>query len=208
MGAGHHDAVTTGVGRGDRVLVIGDGVVGLSAVIAVNRLGAEQIVLMGGTVRWNSMSMNPNPGTVAIPPPCRDRSSASRAPPFRVGVGAVVSGGPDDRVDRFLATILIVLGGLTTAALAAVSGPYSLLLGVGMVRGNLTLLQVTASPTAGAPRATVGSLDCSRPRQSWRLLWLPSPEQCSPRHSVGTFTSSYSWPSSSCRRIHRVLGHS
>ncbi|MFD8304987.1 MFS transporter [Streptomyces sp. NPDC059690] len=43
---------------------------------------------------------------------------------------------------------LIVLGGTTTAALATVSGPFPLLLGIaiaaGMVRGNLTLLQATA----------------------------------------------------------------
>ncbi|MFD6529462.1 zinc-binding dehydrogenase [Streptomyces sp. NPDC060184] len=47
MGTGHHGAVTAGVGRGDRVLVIGDGAVGLCAVVAARRLGAEQIVLMG-----------------------------------------------------------------------------------------------------------------------------------------------------------------
>ncbi len=45
-------------------------------------------------------------------------------------------------------TILVTLGGLTTAALAAVPGPYALLIAVsvmaGMVRGNLTLLQATA----------------------------------------------------------------
>ncbi|MGW0817049.1 MFS transporter [Streptomyces viridiviolaceus] len=45
-------------------------------------------------------------------------------------------------------TILVALGGLTTAALAFVSGPYTLLIAVsiaaGMVRGNLTLLQATA----------------------------------------------------------------
>ncbi|MCM8549185.1 MFS transporter [Streptomyces sp. STCH 565 A] len=45
-------------------------------------------------------------------------------------------------------TILIALGGLTTAAFAAVSSPYALLVAVsiaaGMVRGNLTLLQATA----------------------------------------------------------------
>ncbi|MFI6928397.1 zinc-binding dehydrogenase [Nonomuraea spiralis] len=44
---GHHGAVTAGVSRGDRVVVIGDGAVGLSAVIAAKRLGAEQIILMG-----------------------------------------------------------------------------------------------------------------------------------------------------------------
>ncbi|MEW2065305.1 MFS transporter [Streptomyces sp. NPDC007002] len=45
-------------------------------------------------------------------------------------------------------TILIALGGLTTAAFAAVPGPYVLLIAVsilaGAVRGNLTLLQATA----------------------------------------------------------------
>ncbi|MER6647805.1 MFS transporter, partial [Streptomyces anulatus] len=45
-------------------------------------------------------------------------------------------------------TILIALGGLTTAAFAAVPGPYALLIAVsilaGAVRGNLTLLQATA----------------------------------------------------------------
>ncbi|WP_392676652.1 MFS transporter [Streptomyces sp. LN785] len=44
--------------------------------------------------------------------------------------------------------VLIALGGVTTGALAAVSGPYSLLvvlsMAAGMVRGNLTLLQATA----------------------------------------------------------------
>ncbi len=45
-------------------------------------------------------------------------------------------------------TTLIALGALTTAAFAAISGPYALLIAVsiaaGMVRGNLTLLQATA----------------------------------------------------------------
>ncbi|MEU7039380.1 MFS transporter, partial [Streptomyces sp. NPDC046237] len=43
---------------------------------------------------------------------------------------------------------LIALGGLTTAALAAVAGPYAVLIAVsvlaGVVRGNLTLLQATS----------------------------------------------------------------
>lgn len=47
LGTGHHGAVTAGVRRGDSVLVIGDGAVGLCAVIAARRLGAEQIILMG-----------------------------------------------------------------------------------------------------------------------------------------------------------------
>ncbi|MGW1026744.1 alcohol dehydrogenase catalytic domain-containing protein [Streptomyces sp. NPDC002577] len=47
MTTGHHGAVTAGVRRGDTVLVIGDGAVGLCAVLAAKRLGAERILLMG-----------------------------------------------------------------------------------------------------------------------------------------------------------------
>ena len=44
---GHHAAVTAGVEKGATVAVIGDGAVGLSAVLAAHRLGAEQIILLG-----------------------------------------------------------------------------------------------------------------------------------------------------------------
>jgi threonine dehydrogenase-like Zn-dependent dehydrogenase len=44
---GHHGAVTAGVTRGTSVTVIGDGAVGLSAVLAARRLGAERIILAG-----------------------------------------------------------------------------------------------------------------------------------------------------------------
>ncbi len=44
---GHHAAVTAGVGPRTTVTVIGDGAVGLSAVLAAKRLGAERILLMG-----------------------------------------------------------------------------------------------------------------------------------------------------------------
>jgi threonine dehydrogenase-like Zn-dependent dehydrogenase len=44
---GHHAAVTARVDPRTSVTVIGDGAVGLSAVLAAKRLGAEQIVLMG-----------------------------------------------------------------------------------------------------------------------------------------------------------------
>jgi len=47
MGTGHHAAVSAGVGAGDRCIVVGDGAVGLCAVLAARRLGAEQIVAMG-----------------------------------------------------------------------------------------------------------------------------------------------------------------
>ena len=44
---GHHGAVTSRVQPGHSVTVVGDGAVGLCAVLAARRLGAEQIVLMG-----------------------------------------------------------------------------------------------------------------------------------------------------------------
>ena len=44
---GHHGAMTARVQPGHAVTVVGDGAVGLCAVLAAKRLGAEQIVLMG-----------------------------------------------------------------------------------------------------------------------------------------------------------------
>ncbi|MFC9518563.1 alcohol dehydrogenase catalytic domain-containing protein [Nocardiaceae bacterium NPDC056970] len=46
-GTGWHAAVRGGVRRGSTVTVIGDGAVGLMAVLSARQLGAEQIVLMG-----------------------------------------------------------------------------------------------------------------------------------------------------------------
>lgn len=47
MGTGHHAAVAGGVNEHTTVTVVGDGAVGLLAVLSASRLGAEQIVLMG-----------------------------------------------------------------------------------------------------------------------------------------------------------------
>ncbi len=44
MATGHHAAVSAGVRRGDKVAVVGDGAVGLCAVLACRRLGAERII--------------------------------------------------------------------------------------------------------------------------------------------------------------------
>jgi threonine dehydrogenase-like Zn-dependent dehydrogenase len=43
---GHHAAASAGVGPGMNVAVVGDGAVGLSAVLAAKRLGAEQIIAL------------------------------------------------------------------------------------------------------------------------------------------------------------------
>jgi threonine dehydrogenase-like Zn-dependent dehydrogenase len=47
LGTGHHAAAAGGVGPRTRVTVIGDGAVGLLAVLSASRLGAEQVILMG-----------------------------------------------------------------------------------------------------------------------------------------------------------------
>ena len=47
LGTGYHVAVAGGVNERTRVTVIGDGAVGLLAVLSARRLGAEQIILMG-----------------------------------------------------------------------------------------------------------------------------------------------------------------
>jgi alcohol dehydrogenase len=49
MGTGHHAVRSAGVaaGAGDEVVVVGDGAVGLCAVAAARRLGAERIVALG-----------------------------------------------------------------------------------------------------------------------------------------------------------------
>ena len=47
FGTGYHAAVAGGVNERTRVAVIGDGAVGLLAVLSAKRLGAEQVILMG-----------------------------------------------------------------------------------------------------------------------------------------------------------------
>jgi threonine dehydrogenase-like Zn-dependent dehydrogenase len=47
LGTAHHAAVVAKVAPGKHVAVVGDGAVGLCAVIAAKRLGAEQIIIMG-----------------------------------------------------------------------------------------------------------------------------------------------------------------
>jgi threonine dehydrogenase-like Zn-dependent dehydrogenase len=46
MGTGHHVAVSAGVTAGSTVVVVGDGAVGLCAVLAAKRLGASRVVAM------------------------------------------------------------------------------------------------------------------------------------------------------------------
>ena len=46
MGTGHHAAASAGAGPGTTIAVIGDGAVGLCAVLAAARLGADRVILL------------------------------------------------------------------------------------------------------------------------------------------------------------------
>jgi len=46
MGTGWHAAMSAGVQEGDTVVVVGDGAVGLSGVLAASRMGAERVIVM------------------------------------------------------------------------------------------------------------------------------------------------------------------
>src|SRR3954464_12058958 len=56
MATGHHAAVSAGVGRGDTVAVVGDGAVGLSAVLAAKRLGSERIIALSRNPRRQELA--------------------------------------------------------------------------------------------------------------------------------------------------------
>ena len=47
MGTGHHGALASGVGAGGTAEVVGDGAVGLCAILAARRLGAERVIVLG-----------------------------------------------------------------------------------------------------------------------------------------------------------------
>ena len=47
MGTGHHGALMSGVGPGGTAVIVGDGAVGLCAVLAARRLGAERVIVLG-----------------------------------------------------------------------------------------------------------------------------------------------------------------
>ncbi|MCW2682130.1 MAG: putative Zn-containing alcohol dehydrogenase [Blastococcus sp.] len=57
MATGHHAAVTSGVGPGSTVVVVGDGAVGLCAIAAARRLGAERIVAMSRHADRQAMAL-------------------------------------------------------------------------------------------------------------------------------------------------------
>lgn len=70
---GHHAAYMANVNQGTTVTVIGDGAVGLSAVLAARQMGAERIILMGRHkdrtdlgVEWGATDVVPERGQEGI----------------------------------------------------------------------------------------------------------------------------------------------
>ncbi|PJI86722.1 zinc-dependent alcohol dehydrogenase family protein [Luteimicrobium subarcticum] len=108
MSTGHHAAVSAGVGPGKTVVVVGDGAVGLSGVLAASRLGAERIIAMS-----------------------RHESRAALAREF--GATDVVA----ERGDDGIAAVRDVLGGdLADCALECVGTKESMEQALGVVRGG------------------------------------------------------------------------
>ena len=57
MSTGHHAAAAAGVKKGDTVAVVGDGAVGLCAVLAAKRLGAERIIALSRHPRRQKIAL-------------------------------------------------------------------------------------------------------------------------------------------------------
>ncbi|MFJ4002252.1 alcohol dehydrogenase catalytic domain-containing protein [Streptomyces sp. NPDC090023] len=104
MTTGHHGAVTAGVGRGDTVLVIGDGAVGLCAVIAARRLGAERIVLAGRHAQRTDLGREFGATDVVAE---RGPEGVARIRDLTGGVGKVIEAvGTREALDTALGTVL------------------------------------------------------------------------------------------------------
>jgi threonine dehydrogenase-like Zn-dependent dehydrogenase len=123
MGTGHHAARMARVNRRKKVAVIGDGAVGLCAVIAAKRLGAEQIIILG---------RHP------------DRIALARA----FGATDVVSGRGEEAVERVRA----LTGGYGAhSVLECVGAEPAMLTALGIVRPGGAIGRVGVPHYAGIP---------------------------------------------------------
>jgi len=128
MSTGHHAAVSAGVGPGTVVAVVGDGAVGLCAVLAASRLGATRIISMS-----------------------RHESRQKLAREF--GATDIV----EERGDDAVAAVRALLDGdLVDAALECVGTEESMRQALGIVRGGGRVGYVGVP--AGGPKLPVGFL--------------------------------------------------
>ena len=77
MSTGHHAARCASVQAGQTVAVVGDGAVGLSAVLAANRLGAERIIALSRHPARQKLA-EPSAPPTSSPPEARKPSRPSR----------------------------------------------------------------------------------------------------------------------------------
>ena len=73
MATGHHAAVSAGVTPGATVAVVGDGAVGLCAILASQRIGAARIIALSGHPERQKLALG-------SAPPISSRSEATRLP--------------------------------------------------------------------------------------------------------------------------------
>jgi threonine dehydrogenase-like Zn-dependent dehydrogenase len=139
MGTGHHAALSGGVREGSTVAVVGDGAVGLCAVLASQRLGASRIVAMSrhaarqdiarsfgatdvvpergdeGVARLKEMFSGIGPDVVLEcvgTKESMDQALRSARPGGQVGFVGVPSGGPELPVQTMFGTNVGVRGGV------------------------------------------------------------------------------------------------
>ncbi|RLP85378.1 alcohol dehydrogenase catalytic domain-containing protein [Micromonospora sp. CV4] len=127
MCTGHHAAFSAGVKAGDTVAVVGDGAVGLCAVIAAKRLGAERII---------ALSRNPV------------RQALART----IGASDIVAERGDDATERIMA----MTGGLgVDAALECVGTGQSMATAFGIARVGSIVGAVGVPHDSAVPLQTV-----------------------------------------------------
>lgn len=141
MGTGHHAAVSAGVREGSTVAVVGDGAVGLCAIIAAKRLGAARIVAMSrhadrqelartfgatdivaergeeGIAKLKEMFDGIGPDAVLEcvgTKESMDQALRSARPGGRLGFVGVPAGGPELPVETMFRSNVGVRGGIAT----------------------------------------------------------------------------------------------
>jgi threonine dehydrogenase-like Zn-dependent dehydrogenase len=105
MGTGHHAAVSAGVTAGSTVIVVGDGAVGLCAVLASARLGASRVVAMSRHVSRQKLAAEFGATDIVAE---RGRDGAARVMDLLGGVGAdcvLECVGTQDSLDQALAVV-------------------------------------------------------------------------------------------------------
>ena len=165
MSTGHHAAVSAGVRRGGTVAVVGDGAVGLSAVLASQRLGAERII---------ALSRNP----------------ARQALARTFGATDII----EARGDEASALVLELTGGIgVDAAMECVGTAQSMTTALSIARPGSTV-GIVGVPHESTSRSPTSSSATSAGTAAPPRPAATSPS-CSPTSSPAPSTPASSWTS-------------